>query len=785
MHMKRIIGFWVMMLVFSLGIVQECTFAKKLPDVVVRQHNGRPTVFIDGKPDALPGYCPSYTKTFYNKFMETLSKDNLSLFFIAYQQLPGDPGSSQFWAGDKIDNKPVVELPDGFFGMDQQAEQTLKRNPNAYIIVRFRHAAPESWRKLHPSEYFIDEEAVVHKTPSYASDYYWEKGSDVCTALVSYVESRPWANRVIGYMNIHLAEGIHLPLCSGFFYDHNPAMIQKWREFLKKKYSTEENLRGAYGDPELRFATMQIPKEKLRSNILEVTDLLYWQNARDNRGLRDYLELQRELFHLRFRQISAGMKKGANRNVLLLHDALKQPMIGWNLYAFFAHKGRSKISWNPAYPELIAGSGSMGVADLFGTTPGFDGLVTPHDYQVRGLGGVYEPEGISDSSVLRGIIFFSEMDTRSCIKCADNNVAGLGAAHNPKQWAAITWRNFATGFTRGFFSYWHHSWTVAEDWFYEKGYHDVIKRQAEVINESINWVHEDVPGIAMILDDTAVMETNGSGNYLNEAIMWEYKMGMARCGVPFRIYLFEDLALDNFPKHRVYYFPNLFRVDDERLAVLKKKVFRDGNVVIWGPGSGISDGEKIGTESASRLTGFQFTMIPANAPRRILISNFDHPITKTLTESMVIGGPLAYGPILIPIDGTKLGRAWTKGGLNHTGMSLKEFGKGAALSPKGISLRGDGDYASIFMTAVQIPADLWRNIARYAGAHVYSEAGDILLADRNVVALHSLRSGPKTIKLPEKSRVRDLVTGKIISRGTTEIKFKLDAPETCVFLLEH
>ncbi|MBT4485878.1 MAG: hypothetical protein HOC71_19585, partial [Candidatus Latescibacteria bacterium] len=222
-----------------------------------------------------------------------------------------------------------------------------------------------------------------------------------------------------------------------------------------------------------------------------------------------------------------------------------------------------------------------------------------------------------------------------------------------------------------------------------------------------------------------------------------------------------------------------------RLAILKEKVFCDGNVVIWGPGSGISDGEKISTESASKLTSFNFTMLPANAHRRILISNFNHPITKDLDESMVIGGPLPYGPILIPTDGTELGIAWAKGGMNHIGMSLKEFGKGAARSRKGIASRGKGDYSAIFMTAVQIPAYLWRNIARYAGAHVYCESNDILMADNCIVALHSLKSGQKTVLLPEKSRVYDLTKNRLVSRGTRVIKFTIEAPETRVFHLEH
>ena len=61
---------------------------------------------------------------------------------------------------------------------------------------------------------------------------------------------------------------------------------------------------------------------------------------------------------------------------------------------------------------------------------------------------------------------------------------------------------------------------------------DVIRRQVDVIRQSLSWTHETVPGIAMVLDDTSVLETNGSGNYLNEAVMWEWKMGLARYGVP-------------------------------------------------------------------------------------------------------------------------------------------------------------------------------------------------------------------------------------------------------------
>ncbi|MHB9030609.1 MAG: hypothetical protein ACYC9O_17730, partial [Candidatus Latescibacterota bacterium] len=357
----------------------------------------------------------------------------------------------------------------------------------------------------------------------------------------------------------------------------------------------------------------------------------------------------------------------------------------------------------------------------------------------------------------------------------------IARAGNQKELAAITWRNLATGFTRGFNSYWME---FGGGWLRNDDIQALIERQAEVINESIGWEHETAPGIAMIIDDACALETNGDGNFLNEAVMSEWKMGLSRCGVPRNIYLFDDLKLDNFPKHRVYYFPNLFRLTEEKLAILKEKVFRDGAVVVWGPGSGISDGEKIGIESAQKLTGFSFEMIGVNSSRRFLVTNAGHPLTKSLPEDTIVGSPLSYGPILLPTDGVILADSWSKGGHRYIGMAVKEYGKGAAQTVRDVASRGTGDYAAVFVTAVPLPANLWRNIARYAGAHVYSETNDVLLADRSVVALHSAYSGKKAIALPGPRRVYDVISGKLFSKKTDRIVFDLDAPETRIFRME-
>jgi hypothetical protein len=766
---------YVPLLVLSMAVGMANAANQKLPDVEIRPHNGRPTMFIDGDPRSLPGflYQNQQNSPFYN------NPDGIRVYHL--HSFLG------FWIGETIHNKPQEDVTSANT-LDNQAKRILKGNPDAYFFIRFYTRPPVEWRDRHPAEYSITDEGTTCGSPSMASDLYYEMATKFCTNYIRYIESRPWAKHVIGYININLEEGAHMPVAAGWLYDHNPYMVQRWRGFLEKKYKTKENLQTAYSDTTLTFRNAEVPKDKLRGPMPDVTGILYWQDRKDNQELRDYLELQSDLFHLRFRQYGEAMKAAVNRKVLLFHDALKQTMLGWNLDCFFgySHHGPAGdfgklLSWSPAYPELMGGSGSINVAAMF-KTPGFDGIMTPHDYQARCVGGVYEPEGIVDSAILRGKYFFGEMDTRV--------LGGVGEVRNEREFAAVTWRNFATSFARGFESYYmlqtNEYGTLENPKILEtEKYIKVMHRQVEVMKESVNWPHETKPGIAMILDDSAVLETNGAGNFFNEAIMWEQKMGLARCGVPHNIYLFEDLALDNFPQHRVYYFPNLFRVDKERMELLRKKVFRNGAIVVWGPGSGISDGVRISSESATALTGFQFDLYPLNYPRRTLISNFDHPITRDLRANMVIGGPLPYGPVLLPTDGIELGQAWAKmGPYYQVGMAIKEFGKGAALNNNGIAKRGEGDYAAVFTSSVNLPADLWRNIARYAGAHVYSESNDVLIAGGSIVAIHSLKSGKKSIVLPGKYRVHDLVTGKMYSRGTRKISFNLKAPETQVFLLE-
>lgn len=744
-----------MALAVTLCLAQA--LAAPLPDVTVGTVNGRPTILAGGQPVAMSGYSPmTWDKPYTERAMPRFFPHKLGYYLISVPPIASDFFGTPFWVGDDVSAQPLVapkESPNAYASVDEPVELAIKGDLDARIMIRFGIREPASWAKLHPAEFFVAEDGSRQAAPSLASDLYWETAAKFSRAVVAYCEARPWADRVIGYANFHRTEGTHEPPMAGWLYDHSPAMTARWRQFLATRYGTIDKLQAAWNDKSLTgFAAVPVPTDPLRGATPAVATQLYWQEAKTNQRLRDYLELQRDLWHLRFRQLSAAMQGGAGRRMVFLHDALKQTMQGWDIAEFFG----AETSQAFARTELMAASGHMEVATLF-DVPGCDGLITPHDYQARGMGGIFEPEGIADSAVLRGKLFLCEMDTRTYT----GRPEAYGAARDLAEFEAITWRNVATGLTRGFWPYWM---DLSADWFSDPAMAPVIARQAQVLKDSLQWPHETVPGIAVILDDRAVLETSGAGNYLTEAVMGQIRGGLSRCGVPYRVYLFEDLALPNFPKHRVFYFPNLFKADDARLALFTEKVFKDGNVVVWGPGSGIADGEA----GAAALTGFRFEpelTIRANYRRRVQISNFAHPVTQGLDAGMIFGSALPYGPIIFPEDGVRLGEALTKQGRNASGLALKEM---------------EG-WTSVFTTVLPLPADLWRELARAAGAHIYSEENDIILADSSVVALHSLKPGTKLIRLPTTSAVTDLVTGRRVAARTRKIQFTLDSPSTRVF----
>jgi hypothetical protein len=168
------------------------------------------------------------------------------------------------------------------------------------------------------------------------------------------------------------------------------------------------------------------------------------------------------------------------------------------------------------------------------------------------------------------------------------------------------------------------------------------------------------------------------------------------------------------------------------------------------------------------LTGMQFARGDYPWPAFMHITDFTHPVTRGLPQDLFWSFSAALGPMFYLQDPEVrvLGQAALSQGMNVPGMGVKTF----------------PEWTSIYIAVPNIPAPVLRGLSRFSGVHLYSEAGDVLYASRNLLGIHTVSGGRREFRLPEKVPViYDLFAEKIIGRNTDTVKVTLAPASTSLY----
>ena len=746
------------------------------PTYQIKSYRGKPTLFMDGEPT--PAYLYSHSlpidrpgaERAQRRFVEHGCKFHMATIRGG---VDGDWFTTEFWTDDNV--FPDITQPDeaAKIHVARQANQILGMDPAVRFFVRFLSVSPpKRWREKNPDELLLDSFGKRLTDPSLGSTKYLEQVSRYVANAVRFCERQPWADRVVGYVLYPLGEGTTQLTVEGSLFDRSPAMHATFRRFLTAKYRTDAALREAWSRPDLTLQTVAVPDDRdFRARGLtryvEVDTAtpagkpaphrLHWPDPAETVAERDYCYCMRELTGRTLKALLEPIKREAPQKLAAI-DGFKQTMLGWPLVARWTGDYQTHLGL------MHAVSGAFGMAEFL-DLPELDAVATPHDYLNRNMGFGYEGEGIGDSVVLHGKMMMMEEDQRTY--AVDDPTFNPFADHAEAH--AGFWRNLGASVSRGYNTY-ITEMVMKGSWYDDDFIQQVLAERRIVHEAATGWERREVPSIVMVVDDWSVLEEDFSIGYQHLAVIQQRLSGLSRCGVPFRVHLLEDLAADNFPDcHKVFLFPNLFRITPERLALLRRRVFRNGNVAIFGPASGLTDGRQLSAATATELTGIPLELVRRESPRWVTLDRFDHPITRNLPR-LDYGDSFAYGPILMPkadpsvkrLGGIQWPHAW-----DGAGLVIREF----------------GDYTTIFSCAVPLPDVLLREIARYSGTHIYGEADDVIFADSCTLTVHSVRPGKRTIRLPAPTPVWDVIARKQISKMTSVIDLDVQPPQTRMFYL--
>lgn len=721
---------------------------KNIPSVTIADCGGQPALMINHKPNFLS--APYLHKAPYDSFAEAA------------------PG---IWM---LHDHAFKVAPDGtidFAAVERAIDDLLARDPEAWVVVRSFPPAPDWWLDTHPDDVMRFDRDVQryrgfarYRDASWGSDTWLDAVCGWYHAWCSHLHQR-YGGRVIAHQFGMGSCGENNPIgaCAPdgrwFCADFSPAMQKCFRAWLRGRYENDHALRTAWGCEAVTLETANIPDrlERLRSD---------WFTFRSPRRAQcaDYYQCFAERIESIVIRICETIKAATDGYCLA----------GSHLGAFMDN-GFHGYLYNQAAINMTRRALDHPAVDLF---------TSPASYINRDPGGDASSMMATGSLGLHGKLVFQDQDTRTSeLPAGYREGFTLGKlAADIEETVGLLKRDVGMCIIRGYGLWWH---AMVPGMYDHPRIGDCIARLNRIGRRSLDFPRGVADGVAMIVDEESAFHQQCANRLLYPMLYYQRQHYWGRSGVPWNVYLHNDLPHPRMPDHRVYYFLNTFYLTDAEMAAIERKVKRNGATVIWSYAPGIQSPAGFDLARVERLTGFRLRSADVEALPRITLTHPDHPYAGGVesggdkymqgnrTPDFFGVGPMGnderervLGPLIYVDDPD----AVTVGELDP-------------LQAPGFCVKKMDGWTSVFVAAPMLNAHGLRAIAREAGIHVYSEDGDVVLPGRSFLTLHAREAGEKHIRLPHPMDVYECYDGRLIGRQLTEFRDPLAKHATGLYFL--
>jgi len=258
---------------------------------------------------------------------------------------------------------------------------------------------------------------------------------------------------------------------------------------------------------------------------------------------------------------------------------------------------------------------------------------------------------------------------------------------------------------------------------------------------------------------------------------------LSRIGAPFEQLLLSDLAQPDTPRYKLYILVDAFYLSQAERELVRQKVERDGATVLWFYAPGFLDDRCASLENMQAITGIKFGKQDLWDELDVSLINFNHPITAGLAQGTRYGTGVdrqQYNrpPRIQVLPDTRVAPAFFADDPQAVVLGTAE-----STGKPGLVVKEMGNWRSIYSAAPVLSWELMRNIARYAGVHLYCEAGDMLWGNRYFLAVYSQSEGQHTIHFPRPTSVEDAYEGTCLAEQVTRLVLPMQKWETQLLLL--
>ena len=247
-------------------------------------------------------------------------------------------------------------------------------------------------------------------------------------------------------------------------------------------------------------------------------------------------------------------------------------------------------------------------------------------------------------------------------------------------------------------------------------------------------------------------------------------------GAPYDVYTASDLLHKDLPEYKLYVFMNLFYVTGEQQTAIEK-LKRDGKTLVFLYAPGFVGDNGFDIQKSSALCGMTLKEIKAPEIMAQILEKSSHPLLRDLAGK--------------PMDA----RGWNSCEPIHpekvtpnfeiTDKNITVLGRNSRNQPV-TALKKFKDYQIIYSAIPYLDRNMLRNIAEFAGVHLYSKEDVVMAADSRLLMFHNGCDKKRTLKvaLPGNvKKVQDAFTGKVLSNGE-DFDLEIENPGTRILIIE-
>ena len=755
----------------------------------IRDLGGRPAVFIDGVP--YPPYMATIRTLkdskeiiFDRDYFENLGKSGVKIYFLCCNTEWLVPGALELF--------------------DKEARMLLDAVPDAYLIPRICMHPPITWVEEHPEEcltYSDGSRPPVHSySESYEADYpmqyslmsskWREEASAALEELWGKIMALPYADRIIGaffgaggtmeWYNM-------LPVFNrfkddGLALDHSEAFRREFSAYLKDVYGTDEALAKAWGIPDATLENPPIPSANQHyfvygadKNAIYPPVVMYTNNPPpppfgNGTNLGSFVDFNTNRQVYDFYRV---WHLGTARSILTFARVIKEMTPDRITGAFYGALGCNEFA--------ISGS-ALGTVEIL-DDPAIDFLAAPGVYENRLAGGCVGLREVQDSFAIHGKIFILEDDTRTLTE--NRFFMDKYQIYDMEDSINVMKREFGRTMCEDIQAWWFDQIIGGKRYKHPEIY-ELIKEQQKIAHKLFEGDRRKGNEIALIVDEESVGAVSHQTTRDTLETFRNYEM--AKVGAPIDIYYHNDMKNPDMPKYKLYIFINTYLLSKEEREAIKAKLKADGAVALWlyAPGFISPDSKDVqSTENMQDLTGIKFGMINDKYDSVFRWNGEEHAISERLDKRELFGrlnrkrlqclgvpneysvAPTYLYPLFYPDDAEA-----------NVIANFLTSDKGA------VCVKECDGFTSVYYGSKFIDSVSLREIARFAGCHIWSESDDTFYANDHLVTHHASSSGIKKIRFKRPVKVTELYEKRVYGDGVTEIEFDSTLGETKTFLVE-